>query len=158
MSDFKWAAIEPLSDREKAIDLGATQPLYDSWKLARERLEKSSPAGLQRFRKRLIRRLSVETGILERLYDLDRGTTEALVANGFVEDLINRSDTDIEPGRLVDFLRDQEAAIQLVIDCIAGSRDLTKDVFHELHSILTKHQDTTGAVDQLGNRLQIPLH
>jgi Fic family protein len=101
--------------------------------------------------------LSVETGILERLYDLDRGTTEALVANGFVEALVSRSSTDIEPSRLIDILRDQEAAIQLVIDCVAGRRALTKSVVHELHSILTKHQDTTTAINQFGNRRQISL-
>jgi Fic family protein len=99
----------------------------------------------------------VETGILERLYDLDRGTTEALVAKGFVEDLVSRSSTDIEPSRLIDILRDQEAAVQLVMDCVAQNRELTKGLIHELHAILTKHQDTTTAIDQFGNRLEIPL-
>ncbi len=94
---------------------------------------------------------------MERLYDLDRGTTEALVANGFAEDLVSRSSTDIEPERLIDFLRDQEAAIQLVIDGVTGNRKLTKGMLHELHAILTQHQDTTSAVDQFGNRLEIPL-
>ncbi len=157
MSDYKWKAIEPLSDRDKAIDLAGIRLLYDSWAVARERIGKSSSASLQRFSERLVRRLSVETGILERLYDLDRGTTEALVANGFAEELISRSSTDVEPDRLVDFLRDQEAAIQLVIDCVAQNRELTKSVIHELHSILTQHQDTTRAVDQFGNRRQIRL-
>ena len=91
------------------------------------------------------------------MYDLDRGTTEALVIQGFIEDLISRSSTDIEPSRLIDILRDQEAAIQLVMDCIAGGRALTKGLIQELHAILTKHEDTTIAVDQFGNRLEIPL-
>jgi hypothetical protein len=133
------------------------RPLYDTWLASKARLEKSSPASLRQFTQRLVRRLSVETGILERLYDLDRGTTEALVANGFVEELVSRSSTDIEPSRLIDILRDQEAAIQLVIDCVAGNRALSKSVVHELHAILTKHQDTTTAIDQFGNRLEIPL-
>jgi fido (protein-threonine AMPylation protein) len=94
---------------------------------------------------------------LERLYDLDRGTTEALVTQGFVEDLVSRSSTDIEPSRLIDILRDQEAAIQLVMDCVAGNRNLTKGFIHELHAILTKHEDTTTAIDQFGNRFEIPL-
>ncbi|MDA0206172.1 MAG: Fic family protein [Acidobacteria bacterium] len=105
----------------------------------------------------MIRRLSVETGILEQLYDLDRGTTEALVTDGFAEELVSRSGTDIEPSRLIDILRDQEAAIQLVIDCIANNRTLSKGVIHELHAILTAHQETTTAIDQFGNRLEIPL-
>lgn len=157
MPDYTWTPIQPLSEQDRGIDLAAMRPLYESWRLARSRLAASSPASLQRFTERLIRRLSVETGILERLYDLDRGTTEALVQNGFVEDLVAHSSTDIEPSRLIDFLRDQEAAVQLVIDCLTGNRALTKGVIHELHSILTQHQDTTTAVDQFGNRMEIPL-
>lgn len=157
MPDYKWKPIEPLADRDRAIDLAAIKPLYESWHAAKEHLSQSSPASLKRFTDRLVRRLSVETGILERLYDLDRGTTEALVANGFAEDLVTHSSTDIEPERLIDFLRDQESAVQLVIDCVAGSRELTKSVIHELHATLTRHQDTTTAVDQFGNRRDIPL-
>lgn len=157
MTDFIWKRIEPLSDKDRAIDLASMRPLYDSWKTSRSRLKQSSEAGLKEFNQRLVRRLSVETGILERLYYLDRGTTEALVAAGFVEDIISRSSTDIEPSRLIDILRDQEAAIQLVMDCVANNRPLTKSVIHELHSTLTRHQDTTAAIDQFGVRREIPL-
>ena len=157
MPDYIWKPIEPLSDRDRSIDLAAITPLYETWSIARNRLMESSPANLQLFTERLVRRLSIETGILERLYDLDRGTTEALVTNGFVEELISHASTDIEPSRLIDFLRDQEAAVQLVIDCVTGSRELTIGVIHELHAILTQHQDTTSAIDQFGERLEIPL-
>ena len=157
MPDYKWKRIAPLSEPEREIDLAAIVPLYESWKLARGRLADSSPASLQRFTEKLIRRLSVETGILERLYDLDRGTTEALVQNGFVEDLVSHASTDIEPSSLIDFLQDQEAAVQLVIDCITGKRELTKNVIHELHSILTRHQETTTAINQFGTRMEIRL-
>lgn len=157
MSDYKWKHIEPLSDLEREIDLAAMAPLYDAWRNARDKLQKSSREGLEKFTNRLIRRMSVETGILERLYDLDRGTTEALVTNGFLEELVTGTSTDIEPSRLIDLLRDQEAAIQLVIDCVAGNRELTTAVIHDLHAILTQHQDTTSAIDQFGTRLEIPL-
>lgn len=156
-SDYKWSPIAPLSDKDREIDLAATRPLYETWRRSRERLSKSSSGAFGEFNRRLIRRMSIETGILERLYDLDRGTTEALVAHGFVEELISRSSTDIEPSRLVDILRDQEAAIQLVMDCISRNRPLSKAVIHELHVILTRHQEGTLAVDQLGNRREILL-
>jgi hypothetical protein len=151
MSDFVWTPIRPLSETERHIELAAMRPLYETWQISQERLRQSSLASLNQFTQRLIRRLSVETGILERLYDLDRGTTEALVAHGFVEDLVSRASTDIEPSRLIDILRDQEAAIGLVTDCVSRSRPLTKGVIHELHAMLTRHQDTTSAVDQFGN-------
>lgn len=157
MPDYVWKPIEPLGAVERRIDLAAMRPLYENWRASRKRIQQSSQAQLADFNQRLIRRLSIETGILERLYDLDRGTTEALVAHGFAEDLITRSNTNIEPSRLIDLLRDQEAAVQLVIDCVAKSRELTKGLVHELHAILTRHQETTTAVDQFGRRLDIPL-
>ena len=157
MPDYKWSPITPLSDQEHAIDLAAIGPLYESWKIAKEHYNDAHKESLERFAQRLVRRLSIETGILERLYDLDRGTTEALVAYGFAEDLISRSSTDVEPSRLIDMLRDQEAAIQLVMDCVARNRPVTKGFLHELHTILTRHQETTTAIDQFGNRLEIPL-
>ncbi|MDY0355406.1 MAG: Fic family protein [Sedimentisphaerales bacterium] len=157
MPNYKWTPIKPLSDEERAIDLATMSPLYKTWKTAKRKLESSSADNLGLFKERLVRRLSVETGILERLYDLDRGTTEVLVARGFVEELVSRPSTNIEPSRLIDLLRDQEAAIKLVMDCVAGNRRLTKGVIHELHRILTQHQDTTVAVDQFGKRVEIPL-
>lgn len=157
MADYNWKPIEPLSDDERKIDLAAMRSLYDNWRASKSRLQESSQTQLAEFNRRLIRRLSVETGILERLYDLDRGTTEALVAHGFAEDLVSHSSTNIEPSRLIDLLRDQEAAIQLVMDCVARNRVLTKGLLHELHTILTRHQETTAAVDQFGNRREIPL-
>src|ERR1035438_1771973 len=157
MPDYVWRPIEPLSDVERRVDLGAIAPLYESWRASKKRIQQSSQAKLSDFNQRLIRRLSVETGILERLYDLDRGTTEALIAHGFAEELVTRSNTNIEPSRLIDLLRDQEAAIQLVIDCVARSRDISKGLIHELHAILTRHQETTTAVDQFGKRFEISL-
>ena len=148
MPDYIWRPIEPLADAEKRIDLAAMRPLYENWRASKKRIQQSSPTQLADFNQRLIRRLSVETGILERLYDLDRGTTEALVAHGFAEELVTRSNTNIEPTLLIDLLRDQEAAIQLVIDCVGKTRDLTNGLIHELHAILTKRQETTTAVDQ----------
>lgn len=112
---------------------------------------------LREFNERLVRRLSIETGILERLYDLDRGTTETLVAQGFAENLVSRGDTDIEPSSLIDILKDQEAAIQHAMSFVSGKRILTKAFLHELHAMLLRHQATTEVVDTLGNRSQRPL-
>ena len=157
MRPYKWQPIEPLSEAERAIDLAAIRPLYDSWRAAKNELNKLSRESLGRFTSELVRRLSIETGILERIYDVDRGTTEALIAAGFREDIVSRSSTDIEPADLITILRDQEAGIQLVMDCIAAKRPFTKGVLHELHATLTRHQATTVAVDQFGKRFEISL-
>jgi len=157
MPDYKWLPINPLSQKDLSIDLAGSQSLYESWRSAKKRLTALGSNQVEEFTHRLIRRLSVETGILERLYDLDRGTTEALVQKGFAENLVAHSDTNIPPATLMDYLHDQEAAIQLAMDVIGQSRPLSKGLLHELHAILTRHQETTTAVDQFGNRLEIPL-
>jgi len=157
LPDYTWRPIESLSNAERSIDLAAIRPLYEAWWSAKKRYKASKKEILDRFTTRLIRRLSIETGILERLYDLDMGTTEALVTHGFVEELISRTSTNMEPAKLIDLLRDQEAAIQLVMDCVTQKRSLTKSVLHDLQAILTQHQETTTAVDPFGNRFEIPL-
>lgn len=157
MPDYKWYPIQPLSEKERSVDLAGNQSLYESWRSAKGRLKDSGNNQVEDFTRRLIRRLSIETGILERLYELDRGTTEALVEQGFAENLVAHADTNIPPATLMEYLRDQEAAIQLVMDVIGQRRGLTKGLLHELHAILTRHQDTTTAVDQFGTHLEIPL-
>src|SRR6266498_5173474 len=122
MPEYIWRPIEPLSDADRRIDLAAMRPLYENWRASNKRIQQWSATQLADFNQRLIRRLSVETGILERLYHLDRGTTEALVTHGFAEDFVSRSKTNIEPALLIDLLRDQEAAIHLLMDCLGKAR------------------------------------
>jgi Fic family protein len=157
MGDYKWKPIAPLSDIDRQIDLSESDSLAKSWIDFRNRIATSNPGSLQEFNERLIRSLSIETGILERIYDLDRGTTEALIAKGFYEELVGRESTNVEPARLIDILQDQHAAILLLQDLIGNSRPLTKGVILELHAVLMRHQETTEAVDQLGRRVEIPL-
>ncbi|MCI0665054.1 MAG: Fic family protein [Acidobacteria bacterium] len=157
MSAYKWQPILPLQDKDQNFDISEPQTLYNSWHDVKERFRSENPNSLQRFTDKLIRSLSVETGILERIYDLDRGTTEALILHGFKEDLVSHSSTNIEPSLLIDILRDQEAAVRLVMDCISNNRQITKGFIHELHATLTKHEFTTNARDQFGNRIETPL-
>lgn len=157
MPEHNWSPFSPLSDDDLGINLSGVQALYDSLHQVQTRLREQNPEGLNRFTERLSRRLSVETGILERVYEVDRGTTESLVEQGFIEDLVAHSSTDIEPGKLIDILRDQDSATQLIIDCIAGSRPISVGFVNELHAVLMRHIHTATAVDQFGNRREIPL-
>lgn len=156
-ASYEWKRIKPIQKKDRDNTSKSMKSIYETWRLSKARMKERSASGLEEFNRKLVRRLSIESGIIERLYDLDRGTTEALVEHGFREDLISRSSTDIEPSRLVDILKDQEAAITLVLDCIAGNRDLSKGLMHELQSILTNHQHFTEGVDQFGNKTRIKL-
>src|SRR3990172_7641736 len=154
---YKWKPILPLSEEDKKIDLSEVASLKVAWLEARERFQQSSANNLKEFDERLARLWSIETGILERLYDVDRGTTQILVERGFIANYIERSNVIPNPEQLVEVLRDHRAAVDLVHDCIANSRPLTIGFIHELHSILTRHQHTVDGIDQFGNPISFPL-
>lgn len=153
-----WRPITPLSEGERAINL-SLQPLYGAWCTSHAGAGfRESPGGsLKAFNDRLIRRMSVETGIIERLYDVDRGATETIVEEGFDVDLVPRSSTDTEPARLIQILRSHEAAYGLLEDCVSGQRKLTVGFIREIHYAFTLHQDTITAPDRFGKMREIPL-
>jgi hypothetical protein len=154
---YQWAPIAPLSEEDRRIDLTEVDSLKVAWIEARERLQQSSQNNLRDFDEKLARLWSIETGILERIYDVDRGTTQILVERGFLANYIERSNVIPNPEQLVEVLRDHRAAIDLVHDCIANARPLAIGFIHELHSILTRHQHTVEGIDQFGNPISFPL-
>lgn len=109
------------------------------------------------FINRLKRRHAIETGIVERMYDLDKGVTETLINEGFVSSLISHGDTNIEKGKLLSHLRDHLDAIDFVFDVVKENRDLTKGFILELHQLTTRNQEYAEGRDQFGNKTRIPL-
>lgn len=156
MEGRRWRPLEPLSPAETSIDLGMG-PFMAVWRDVFPLLRQAAPLELQRFNERLVRRLSVETGIIERLYDVDRGTTNVLVEQGFREDLVPRESTNVEPAHLVAVLSDHESAWTLVQQCVDGTRELTIGLIHELHQAYTAHQPAVVAYDRDGRRYETPL-
>lgn len=154
---YKWKPIELLSEEDRAIDLSAVESLRSAWLEIKTKFTDSSAGNLRTFNERLARQWSIETGILEKIYDLDRGTTLVLIEKGFVDELVERSSTDRDPAELVMILRDHQAAVDLVHDCVANNRPLTIGLIHELHSILTQHQNTVEGLDQFGRLVSFPL-
>lgn len=152
-----WKQITPLSERDRDIDLIDVNSLREAWLSSRRQLVESSRMNLQKFEDRLARQWSIETGILERIYELDRGTTAVLIEMGFVADLIERSSTNREPVELVQILRDHRIAIDLIQDCVANARPLSIGLINELHAVLTKHQSHVDGIDQFGNPVSFPL-
>jgi Fic family protein len=155
--DYHWKPIEPLSEQDEEVDLTDVESLKSAWIEVKSKLAQSSAANLRIFNERLARQWSIETGIIERVYDLDRGTTIVLIELGFLANLIERSSTDRDPAELVEILRDHKAAVDLVGDCVANNRPLTVGLINELHAVLTRHQPTVDALDQFGNSVSFPL-
>jgi Fic family protein len=154
METYTWKQISKPSSLAdlKQPDLAA---LADLWREQRERLRRTGAD--QRFLDRLIRRWSIETGIIERLYHLSEGATQLLVQQGFDAALIAHGDTNLAADELVRVLEDHRDAIDFAMDIVGGRRQLSVGWIKELHALLTRHQATTRAMLPDGRMADVKL-
>ena len=151
-----WKPIEPPSEEFKdqvAAELERLDHVRDLWVGVRAEL---SEALLARFTERLYRSIAIETGIIEGLYELDRGITETIVAHGITADAIERAGGAISANTL-DLIRDQRESLDFVMDYVGGTRELTEGFIKELHALITRHQEYVEGVDQFGRHVRTPL-
>ncbi|MBM4443387.1 MAG: Fic family protein [Candidatus Rokubacteria bacterium] len=150
-----WKPIEPLPPADDVTNgaLSSLDALRQEW--ARRLTELSEEERLA-VRQRSLRRLSVETGILERLYELDWGVTLTLVAEGFTRDAVERAGGQVDD-RTLATLRAQTDSLALVLDFVRQERQLTSGFIRELHHAITRTQDTYVATDTLGRITETAL-
>ncbi|OHD61878.1 MAG: hypothetical protein A2014_04810 [Spirochaetes bacterium GWF1_49_6] len=130
--------------------------ILPSWNNRRMQLQKS-PEEYTAFIDTLKRQHAIETGVIERLYDIERGITETLIKEGFIEDLIQHGDSNISATQLFKHLTDQYQAIDYIFKLVNNNRSLTTFVIKELHTCLTSNQESIDAIDQFGNTKKITL-
>ena len=153
MSAYK--PISPLPQDFTDANALAADALAVVW---RDRLEElQSSVALQEFNEKLYRRWAIETGILERLYSLDRGVTQILVERGLDISLIDHTASDIPAAELIAILKDHRETVQFIMDFVSGNSNLTLHFVRSLHQILTRHQDYVDAIDQFGHAVKFEL-
>lgn len=150
-----WTPIE-FSGKWLETSTAKFDDLAPSWYKKRETLS-GGDDDYKEFLERLKREHAIETGIVEKLYDLSEGITETFIKEGFVDSYIGREDTNIEAGQLLGYLNDQFEALDFVFTLVQGHRELSSGFIKELHALLTKHQTTTQAVNGLGRTINIEL-
>ena len=151
-----WRPIDPPSEQfrdQVADEVERLDHVRDLWAGVRAEL---SDELLSRFTERLYRSVAIETGIIEGLYELDRGITETIVAHGITADAIERAGGTISANTL-DLIRDQRESLDFVMDYVGGTRELTEGFTKELHALITRHQEFVEGVDQFGRRVRAPL-
>ncbi len=148
----------PIKFSEKWVEAPTAkfEDLAPSWYKRRENLTEGDD-DYKEFLERLKREHAIETGIVEKLYDLSEGITQTFIKEGFVEAYIGHDDTNIEPRQLMAYLNDHFKALDFVFAVVQNNRELTNSFIKELHAMLTKHQKTTPAVDSLGEEIQMEL-
>ncbi len=151
-----WIPIEDLPENWHALRSSELPQLIQVWNEQADRLRNSGE--FKTYMLRLRREIAIETGIIERLYTLDRGVTRLLIEQGFNEALIPHGATDQPPKKVIALIKDQERAVEGLFDFVAGQRDLSISYIRELHQVLTNNQESTeGLVYETGQIITIPL-
>ncbi len=149
-----WRPIADLPADWAALCRPDLHAVHAEWTAARDALD--DPDRVRQVQERLMTVWAIETGIIERLYSVDRGVTIALAEGGL--DAMERFHAE---GHLTAeaqaLIGDQRASLEMVTDLVGGRRELTSSYIRELHRGLTEHQDTRDAIDAQGRRFAAPL-
>lgn len=150
-----WTAIE-FSNKWESASTSKLDTLAPSWFRKRQTLKEDSKE-YSDFINRLKRQHAIETGIVEKLYDLKEGITQTFIKEGFVEAYLQHGDTNIAPKQLFAYLKDHFEALDFVFDVVKQNRNISKSFICELHQLITQNQHTTDAIDSLGRIVQVQL-
>ncbi|MBC7462287.1 MAG: Fic family protein, partial [Thermoleophilia bacterium] len=150
-----YQRITELDTTEISYDEATVEAVRGSWGELRAGLD---PDTLETLDARLRRRWSIETGLIEGLYTIDRGITRTLIEHGLHADLIGHGSSDVSGIELVTVVQDHDDAFELLVQIVAHERPLTTSFIKELHALLTRHEDSTVAKEAgTGRLVRIPL-
>jgi len=153
-----WQPETGITDIEvpwKSLAASEIEGIRAIWAEQKERLNGSSQ--LSQFTERLSREWAIETGIIENLYQIERGVTQTLIERGFQAEFLTHGSTNKPTSYVINLLRDQQDALDGVFDFIKQNRSLSTSYIKELHAALVRSQDCTDAQDPSGKFIEMPL-
>ncbi len=150
-----WRPITPLDVDAVSANgrIAGVDALREAWRV---QLAKLAEDDRTKARQRTLRKLAIETGIIERLYDIDWGLTLTLIAEGFARDVVERASGKVDDHTLATLIA-QRDSLELVVDFVKQDRRLTPSFIKQLHHALTRTQAHYTAVDALGQAVQRAL-
>jgi prophage maintenance system killer protein len=150
----KWVPVEDVVSPENLSD-GELAALIEVWRDQSTALSESD--AVETFGERLNREWAIETGIIERVYSIDRGTTQTLIEKGIEASLILREGSGRDPEEIAAILQDHLDALDGMFAFVKGEREISVGYIKELHSALLRHVRTHTVKDSLGNFFDVPL-
>ena len=153
MTDYKWRPIEGMPDRfDDAADAAEDELrlLAGVW---REQKAGFGKEELEKFDRELNREWSIETGLIERAYELDRNTTRILIERGIQKERIPRHNGQ-DPVEVAAMLRDHEKVVKSLFGFVASDRELSVSYVKELHAEMLRNQKTVTGEDQFGKAIR----
>ena len=149
-----WAPITDLSDSDLAAASSELPALMSVWNEHRGQLSERQVA---EFNGRLNREWAIETGIIERIYTLDEGTTRLMIEQGIDASLIAHDDNGRSPELIAGIIRDHQEAVEWLFEVVRQARPLSTSFVKELHHLMTRKQDYAEGVDMFGRATRIKL-
>jgi Fic family protein len=125
------------------------------WTEQRARLKGTSQ--LLNFTERLGREWAIETGVIESLYEIERGITQTLIEHGFQAEFMTHGSTNQPREFVLKLLNDQKNALEGIFDFVRSRRTFSVSYIKELHAALLRSQSVTEGVDSQGRSIEIPL-
>lgn len=150
----RWQPITGLSDADLAAASVELEHLLGIWGEVRQDLPEQQVLD---FNRRLQREWAIETGIIERLYTLDVGTTRLLIEQGIDASLIPHDDANDPPELVAGMIADHLNAVQWLFDAITREQPLSTSFVKQLHQLMTRKQSHAAGVDQFGRAVRVEL-
>lgn len=151
---YRWEPIVDLTEKDREAASEELPALVATWEDIRQKL---SDDQVELFNERLHREWAIETGIIEQIYTLDRGTTQLLIERGIDASLIGHNGSDQSPNYVASIIQDQKAAVEWLFLVVKQDRPLATSFVKELHALMTRGQTHTDGQDQFGRLVQLEL-
>ena len=118
----KWEPIEDLPANWRDLCRPDLHAVHRQWVADRNLIK--DPAKVEVFQEKLAMRWAIETGVIERLYTVDRGVTVQILEAGLqaLGQFHARGRLSADARALI---ADQRAALEMVMDIVGGARNLT---------------------------------
>jgi Fic family protein len=136
--------ITDLPKHWKALSIAAIADIIPVWADSKKKLENSDQ--LRTFNERLAREWAIETGVIEDVFHIDRGTTVTLIEQGLSAALLEHGTTNKPPEYVINILRDHVEALDWLLESfVIEKQPLTTARIKDLQSLLTAHQSHVDA-------------
>ena len=144
--DHNWTPIEDYESHD-SLAMKELRALASVWHDQRGLLTEEQ--AYDNFEQKLKREWAIETGLIERLYTLDRGITKLLIEHGIHAAVIPHGSV-ANPEATVAIIADHEEAVEGVFQFVKDERSISTSYIKEWHALMTRHQHTVEGVDSLG--------
>jgi len=151
---YEWNPLEDLPASEQWLARPDLDASLASW--TRERASLRSQKRVDQLYERLATEWAIETGVIERLYTMDRGLTETLIDLG-LQALERFSSNGRVEKSAVKLIEDQRAALDFVFATVNQERPLSTSFIKELHQLLCRNQTHCDGVNQFGDKVRVAL-